>query len=342
MVACPVLGLVLFGTSSTLLCKTLLSMQVTIAGTSYTFAKPAFVTFLVCFANLSTVFIGVRYGLSWSVITRGAVLKCAGLAIVDVLAVTIMQSGLVFITPSASLMLRMASIAFAALFRWIAFRSELSRRQLLGVLVLVLALAVVVWSVSMQHMGPYAVLGCGLTVLAQLFRGALLVAEEMTMKSLPALGVSAGEGLWGVTLMSTVVLPAMSAIPGSDHGALEWLPGTLDLLEHSSLLVCLAGTYVMSVCLESACGMMVTDILSSVHRSFLQFGVRIMTVWCADLLLFWASAGRLGEPWTPASGVQGIGFSLLLVSLLLYFKGAPARAPKTQSEPLLSNEDDSR
>ena len=156
----------------------------------------------------------------------------------DIISVTIMQSGLVFITPSASLMLRMSSSAFTAFFSRLILGRSLAQRQLLGILVLALALAIVTWSVSMQHLGPDAMLGCALTLLAQLLRGVLLVGEELTMKSLSALGVSAGEGLCGTMFMCMAVLPAMSVLPGDDHGALEWLPGTVDLLEHSSLLDC--------------------------------------------------------------------------------------------------------
>ena len=76
----------------------------------------------------------------------------------------------------------------------------------------------------------------------------------------------------------------MSVLPGDNHGALEWLPGTVDLLEHSSLLDCLACAYIVSVCLESACGMMVT----------------------------WE---RLG-----ASLLQFTGFSLLLISMIFILK----------------------
>ncbi len=67
MAACPVVGLVLFGTSATLLAKTLMSTDAVIAGTRFTFAKPGFVTWLVCSAYLSTLPMAARNGLSLSI-----------------------------------------------------------------------------------------------------------------------------------------------------------------------------------------------------------------------------------------------------------------------------------
>ena len=64
-----------------------------------------------------------------------------------------------------------------------------------------------------------------------------------------------------------------------------------------------------------------TEVLSGVHRTLIQTGLRTMFIWAAGIVIYNTTEGNYGEPWNGlTSWVQLFGFGLFLIGTLLYSK----------------------
>merc|ERR550537_707003 len=108
-------------------------------------------------------------------------------------------------------------------------------------------------------------------------------------------------------------------MPGADSGSIENSYDTLVKLGNSSWLRLLLTSYILSVFILNACGVYCTKVLSGMHRSLVQTGLRTMCVWSFGVLLFNTTDGRYGEPWVGwASVLQVMGFVTFLTGFFLY------------------------
>jgi hypothetical protein len=168
------------------------------------------------------------------------------------------------------------------------------------------------------------IFGIGLTVLSQLCSAIQVVVEEFLLKTegtefvapSPA-RVVAMEGLWGLTIMM-LVLCAMQAIAGPDHGSYENSVDSVEKMGNSAILSVLVLVYCVSIALFNQCGMTVSKTLSSLHRTLLD-SLRALVVWGAQLVMFyWFGSTTYGIAWTSNSWLQLVGFLFLVLGTLVY------------------------
>ena len=147
------------------------------------------------------------------------------------------------------------------------------------------------------------------------------ILEEKFLKhrNLPVAQVVGMEGMWGVILMCSVVLPAMYYLPGADGGSYENAYEALYMLAHSHTLMWLVMGYVVSIAFYNFLGLNVSKHLSTVHRTLID-GLRTTVVWIVDLIIFYFVNEAYGEAWNDYSLVQLAGFGLLLLGTLVYNK----------------------
>lgn len=299
------------------------------------FTKPWFLTFAMFLGMLLALPVHLASGASrpdvpWSEVAW----RCSFPAFCDLMATTLGSTGLMFVSASVFQICRGASVVFVAIFTVAFLKRSLNRSKITGVLLVVAALCVI-GQASMKGAGAEAkdqetgksavaevVLGMSLIIGAQVFQAVQLVWEEKQMKhlKLPPLLLCSIEGTFGSLLMLVVFFPVLSQLPGNDaHGCLESLADTIAMLQNSPRLRLLNATYVIAIFVLNVCGVYCSKVLSGMHRSLVQTGLRTMCVWLMGLELFKATGGLYGEPWMPeASPLEVLGFVIFLLGFCLY------------------------
>jgi len=167
-------------------------------------------------------------------------------------------------------------------------------------------------------------LGVGLVIGAQLFQSSQFVWEEKVMKKvfIPPWLLLGIEGLMGIAVMCVVVFPLMMYLPGDDVGGTqENIWDSLAMVSNSPMLMGLFAIYTVCISTLNCSAVYVTKILSGVHRTLIQTGLRTMVIWAAGLTLYYSFDGKYGEPWSGvASLLELIGFALFLVGSMLHSK----------------------
>lgn len=120
--------------------------------------------------------------------------------------------------------------------------------------------------------------------------------------------------------MCIVVFPLLSQIPGDDVGGVQenvW--DTLAMLHHSPTLIALSLAVMFCVVMMMSLSLYVTKMLSALHVSLVQSGLRTMVIWAVGLVLFYSTNGVYGEQWIwGPSLLELAGFALFLVGSLVY------------------------
>lgn len=253
-------------------------------------------------------------------------------ACLDLTASGFASIGLLYITASAFQMLRGWSIIFTALLSRFWLQRVWEPRQLAGLFSVAMAMALVGYAGSetgneadqVEGMVSSGLWGVMLVTFAQLFQATQFVWEEKVMKVvfIPPLLLLGIEGIVGVTVMCTFVFPLLMWLPGNDvGGSQEHIWDSLAMIQNSHSLVALFSVYLVCVASLNCSAVYVTKVLSGVHRSLIQTGLRTMFIWAAGILLFNTTDGNYGEQWNGAmSCVQLIGFGMFLMGSMLYSK----------------------
>lgn len=265
-------------------------------------------------------------------ITPKKVVLVAIPAFFDILATALGALGMLYIDASVWQMLRGSSLIFAAMFSIIFLKRKLLGFNWLGLLLCILGVGTVGYanianesskSDSSDSAGDTTKMffGMSLTIAAQVVQAAQVIAEEFLMKDLelPPFDVIGYEGFWGAVQMVFVVLPVLYFLPGSDHGRQEDTFNSLAMIfSSSSLFMALVG-FQISCALFNVTGITITSSLSAVHRMMIDAS-RTMVVWGFDLFVYYAidKSSSLGETWTSWSGVQLVGFIILLAGQATY------------------------
>jgi hypothetical protein len=98
-----------------------------------------------------------------------------------------------------------------------------------------------------------------------------MVVEETFLKKsgYAPLNVVGMEGLWGVIIMSIIIMPILYFIPGADNGSYEnALDAFVQIGNSSSLLIFNIG-YLLSIAFYNFFGLSVAKKLTSVHRTLI-------------------------------------------------------------------------
>ena len=261
-------------------------------------------------------------------------------ASLDVLGSGLSGVSMLFISASVWQMLRGSMIVYTAILSVVFLNRRLQAQHVTGLLIASLGLTLVGLSAffdaefsaahylrslhAMTDSSSMVIFGIGLTVLSQLCSAIQVVVEEFLLKTegtefvapSPA-RVVAMEGLWGLTIMM-LVLCAMQAIAGPDHGSYENSVDSVEKMGNSAILSVLVLVYCVSIALFNQCGMTVSKTLSSLHRTLLD-SLRALVVWGAQLVMFyWFGSTTYGIAWTSNSWLQLVGFLFLVLGTLVY------------------------
>lgn len=223
---------------------------------------------------------------------------------------------------------------FTAILSWFWLQRALEFRQFFGLGMVFAAMGLVGFAGvmtaddqsvpnddSIMSTGLWGVL---LVTGAQLFQASQFVWEEKVMKKvfIPPLILLGVEGIVGIVVFCGFVFPLLMYLPGEDvGGSKENIWDTLAMIRNSPDLVSLFAVYLVCVTTLNCGGVYVSKILSGVHRSLVQTGLRTMVIWAVGICLYYKTQGAYGEPWSGFSSyVELLGFVLFLLGSLLYSK----------------------
>jgi len=248
----------------------------------------------------------------------------------DLLATGLRWIGILYIPASIVMILRGSCIIFTAIGARIVFGAARPVRtfQVVGLSLCmggigITGLAQVTGGSSGAVAGDDSSIafGMGMVVLAQIVQAVQLVGEEWLMKGcdLPGFQVVGWEGFWGVIVMIVFVYPVLWALPGQDHGHMEDAFDTFEQIKNSSAVQALALTYLFSCATFNATGIVISGVLSAVHRVIL-VAITTLLIWGFGLYVHYCydSTSEFGEVWTPYSPIQLVGFCFLVMGQAVY------------------------
>jgi len=308
-------------------------------------------------------------------------------ALCDMIASFTMGVGLLWISGSVWQMLRGSIIIFTAFFKVTYRKKRLHFFEYIGILIVIVGIVIVGASTIMQPeemfdssdgssdswasfsssnkpKGPGVgkiILGIGLVIFAQLLQAFQTIVEEKLLHDVdaPATLVVGMEGLYGLLLCSFVSMPIAYFLPGKEGNGLH--ENTLDsfvmIWKNKTLLIFIA-LYVFFILIYNVYGMIITQVTDAMVRNLME-PVRTLCVWVTNVFIFYCIAHRkMGEPLTLWSILQGAGFVLLTIGVLIYNRvirtkclgndkvldddeeegkeNAEKKTPSNEKEPLLS------
>jgi len=294
------------------------------------FHKPWFMSLVMFFAMLCALPLYYAMRTYRPIPLRTWLVVCVP-SVCDLFGSSMQQVGLIFTPVSVFQMLKGSILLFSAALSVLFLKKRMFFHNWIGVLLCVIALTLVgfssVMAVSEQPIAVStweALFGISIVVLGQIVCASQYVLEEFLLKppnDVPAIAMVGMEGLWGSLLMGLLILPLFQYIvPGSDVGKVYENSGdTFAMIGNSSALQKLLTVSFVSVLIYNVCGVMVTQQASAVHHTFLD-ATRTIFVWMASVAVYYhpGTSRSLGEPLTPWSGVQFVGFIVLLVGEAVY------------------------
>jgi drug/metabolite transporter (DMT)-like permease len=249
--------------------------------------------------------------------------------ICDLAGTTLAGIGLLYTNASVWQMLRGSIIIFSGILSVIFLKRKMYFHNWLGMGIVTAGLAVVGTSSILQNQAssdPKIGFGILLILAGQLANAIQMVVEETFLKKsgYAPLNVVGMEGLWGVIIMSIIIMPILYFIPGADNGSYEnALDAFVQIGNSSSLLIFNIG-YLLSIAFYNFFGLSVAKKLTSVHRTLID-ACRTIFVWGLNISVYYLiwhffphDLPRYGEPWTDYSYVQLGGFVLLVFGTLIY------------------------
>ncbi|KAL0224812.1 hypothetical protein RCL1_002724 [Eukaryota sp. TZLM3-RCL] len=319
-----VLKLLLFGTFSTTVLKTIFQYQViSPRGHQQSFNKSYFMVFMMFFSMMFAYLFEKKSEKPKSVNNRSRILFLL-LTLFDISAA--ITSGLALSKSSVPASLYQLLGASLLVFTTINARLFLKRKQRphqwISVFVIIFGLTCVGVSAQLdtpQQQSSELLIGIGLLLIAQLAWSLQFVVAEFLLKKLDSspLQVVYYEGFFGSTIMMAIVLPLLQCLEGVDSGSVENSFETLHILLLNPILIVFLCIFVLIILFYNIIGQQVTKKLSSVHRTVLE-SLRSLGVWLVGLLFYYATNGSFGEPWMPHSWLKSLGFVVLVVGSLVY------------------------
>ncbi|EIE22282.1 hypothetical protein COCSUDRAFT_42626 [Coccomyxa subellipsoidea C-169] len=239
----------------------------------------------------------------------------------DLTATLLMSVGLLYVTASVYQMLRGAEILFSAIFAVAFLKRSLNRRHYIGIAFCLVGISMVGASSLLKPTEG------GSGDAGKAVQAAQVVMEDYAMSNvgLAPLQVVGYEGVLGVIALA-ILLTIVQFLPGKDgEGIHEDTIESFHMIAHSIPFWAIPAVLVansLSLLLYNVAGMFVTEELGAVSRTVFE-SARTLFVWLGDLLLFYTPLGfgRLGEGWDRSSYLQAAGFAVLVVGTLIYSRG---------------------
>lgn len=168
--------------------------------------------------------------------------------------------------------------------------------------------------------GGLVIIGIILILIGQMANAIHMVMEEIFIKkgNYTPLNIVAMEGLFGIVIMAASVLPFCYFLAGSDSGSYENVFDALYQIKNSAGLLILNIVFLLSIAFYNYFGLVVAKELSTIHRTLID-ALRTILVWLTSLIIYYAGAKSLGEPWQGGYSIlQLFGLVLLMVGTALY------------------------
>ncbi|GCA62204.1 hypothetical protein KIPB_001961 [Kipferlia bialata] len=258
-------------------------------------------------------------------------------SVFDMIATTLMTMGLIYIDVSVMQMLRGSMVIFSAIFCVFFLKRKIRPWMWASVALTATACALVGVSCIEASKNDVAaasmaeqLYGCMLVVLSQFVQAGQIVCEDFLLSRIDAvpLQVVGMEGVWGSVVTCLIMWPIMYYIPGSDtgHGTGATADGCVENIFDSFYMMADNGQiigwticYWICILFLNWSGMVVTDELTSVHRTIFE-ALRTAAIWVTDLAINYVFAPHsvYGESWTSWSWIQLAGFLLLIFSTQVY------------------------
>ncbi|GIQ92020.1 hypothetical protein KIPB_015544, partial [Kipferlia bialata] len=144
-----------------------------------------------------------------------------------------------------------------------------------------------------------------------------IVCEDFLLSRIDAvpLQIVGMEGLWGTVVTCLIMWPIVQMMPGEDAGSVENIVEDFYMLFDNPAIFGWTASYWVCILFLNWSGMVVTDELTSVHRTIFE-ALRTAAIWVTDLAInyIFAPNSVYGESWTSWSWIQLTGFLLLIFS----------------------------
>ena len=273
----------------------------------------------------------------------------------DLFASGLLSLGLMFVATSIYQMVRGTEVIFTAVLSVLILHRNLNKENIWGLVLCFCGLSLVgvagylnaaadvppppsfsSSSVSSSSAGQ-VVLGMLLIVVAESVQASQVVAEDFLMTAadtqLPPVEIVGYEGIFGMVLMTFVVLPLLQWSPfgREGQGLKEDSLEAVYMLTHSPVLFYTALGFVALMAGYNLAGVMVTDAMGALSRTVAETA-RTLLVWGINLGIYYnvhikgEGVGTIGEPWTRFSWVQAAGFLVLVGGTGVYAHGEERHA----------------
>ena len=256
-------------------------------------------------------------------------------ALLDAICVSILMAGSLYISMSLTMTLKGMRIVYSTFLVIVIFkRKQMSYNWFgVGVAMVGVTLAALSAVLNKPDIGASSLIGVGLVLLSEFIRSLMVVIEEYLMKRCHCdpLFLIGLQGFWGMCILAVGLILSWLAIPGKDGNTWENLETTLTLASESTTVITILGLLPMLIASHFMCSVMVTKILSSVHNAMASVLMTAL-VWLIELVTHHAINPSFGNAWGPYSGLQLLGFGLVVVALLVY-DGSIIRIPRLFTYP---------
>lgn len=250
-------------------------------------------------------------------------------ACLDTVTCALLMAGSMFIPISLTLTLKGIRILFSSILVILIFNRKQKNYNWAGVAIAMLGVSMAALSAVLNNnaAGSAAgsdtsttMLGIGLVVASEFFRSLMVVTQEYLIKVIkcdPSFMIGL-QGVYGGILVVLLMILAWLAIPGKDVGnSFENLQSTFQLASQSSLIITILAILPLIVVLGFVCSAMVTKLLSSVHNAMASVTMTALA-WLMELFIYYVVDKNYGNLWGPYSALQLVGFTLVVLALLVY------------------------
>ena len=253
-------------------------------------------------------------------------------ALFDLGATALCMMGLRYIPVSIYQLLRGSGIIFVAIMKQSVLGDKLHNFQWVGIFWNVISVFMVGSTAILAEGGSgddladddsnnsNALFGVCMVLLGAFVQALQYVFEEKVMSTdipAPPLLLIGMEGFWGTVFCVLVVYPIVYYLPGDDHGSYEDPWNTWYMIANNTTIQIAFAVYFFSIFFYNFFAVLVTFLLNSVWHAILD-NFRPITVWIADLVIFYCITQALGEEWTHYSWIQVAGMVVLLYGTAIY------------------------
>jgi hypothetical protein len=178
------------------------------------------------------------------------------------------------------------------------------------------------------------IVGICLVLASEFFRALMVVTQEYLIKVVktdPSFMIGL-QGIYGGILVILLMIVAWLVIPGKDvDNSFENMKVTFQLAGESPVIIALLSVLPIVTVLGFVCSAMVTKLLSSVHNAMASVLMTAL-VWLIEIFIHYCIDSHYGNKWGPYSALQLVGFSFVVLALLIY-DGTFLRFPKLFDYP---------